>query len=240
MSNESCGDGHLTRRRVEDLRCRVDELAPRVVHLGREAAAQALLKRRLQRVIGRGRRVGPLADHGRGWGPRAPSSTAGAGCHRASGTGRCPSSRRSRGARRVARELALQLEAELLGRRRPEVLGHDRAREQVRLEPGQLHVGQAAKALGMFGSLIGGDERERARDIQVDVDERVIVGARVAAAHHQLVATGQQAADPPAAGLRPPVEADPRLEVVGVARRPRRQLVARIPTGPVDDGVVDR
>ncbi len=130
----------------------------------------------------------------------------------------------------VPRQFALHFKTKLVVDRRAEVVGDDGAGEVRRIEPRRLRSGMAAKAPD--GRQVNGrDERERAGDVQVDVDEAAVVCAGVAAAEYEFVAARQPTQNPVASSAWVPVESNAWLEVVcvgtGNGREPEALIISR-------------
>jgi len=181
----------FTTRRVEDLRRRVDELAPRVVHARAETTRQTFVEAGLQRVVARLGGIGPLADdanvrvhsHGR---ERLPRVAVERLEQVASLCTDVPHAQHD-----VSRQFALDLEAVLVVVRRSEVVRDDCARQVVRVATREHQARQHRERVGQIRAVDRCDKRRGARDIEIDVDERVVVGPRIAATNHQLVTAGQ-------------------------------------------------
>ena len=120
-------------------------------------------------------------------------SLAAAGCRRGSRTGRgpwCQRSRRAGPGRSSVRAASSRLNWSETGERKSSAT-IVRAKF-AGLRPAGCAVGMAAKA-PTRRQVDGRDKRERAGDVQVDVDEVAVVRAGVAAANYQLVAARQPA-----------------------------------------------
>ena len=111
----------------------------------------------------------------------------------------------------------------------PEILGHDVRVSWLDVARPRSADSAAGKRVSEIGAVDSRDVGERARDVECQVQEGMIVRAREAAAQDELVAAGEQSDRSVCRCLRIPVETEPRLEVVGVALGHRREGNRRSP-----------